>query len=35
MEFVRVVLDIVNNQDPVIRDAIIGELKKRKIDIES
>jgi len=35
MEFVRVVLDIVNNQDPIVRDAILGELKKRKIDIES
>jgi hypothetical protein len=34
LEFVRVVLDIVNDQDPEIRAKILGELKKRKIDIE-
>jgi hypothetical protein len=34
LEFVRVVLDIVNDQDPAIRAKILGELKRRKIDIE-
>ncbi len=33
MEFVRIVLDIVNNEDPSIKTKILNELKKRKIDI--
>jgi hypothetical protein len=33
IEFVRVVLDIVNRQDPEIKAAILHELKKKKIDI--
>lgn len=33
MEFVRIVLDIVNNEDPSIKTRILDELKKRKIDL--
>lgn len=35
MEFVRIVLDIVNNEDPALKTRILNELKQRKIDIGS
>ena len=34
IEFIRVVLGVINDQDPIIRAKIQNELKKRKIDIE-
>ncbi len=34
IEFVRIVIGVINDQDPIIRTKIQNELKKRKIDIE-
>jgi hypothetical protein len=35
IEFVRVVLDVINEQDPVIRTNILNKLKAKKIDLGS
>jgi hypothetical protein len=35
MEFVRVVVDVINEQDPEIKAAILGKLKAKKIDLGS
>jgi len=35
MEFVRVVVDVINEQDPEIKATILGKLKAKKIDLGS
>ena len=34
ISFIRTVLEVINDQDPIIRTKIQNELKKRKVDIE-
>jgi hypothetical protein len=35
IEFIRVVLDVINNADPTMRARVLSDLKARKIDIGS
>ena len=35
IEFIRIVLDVINSADPTMKAKILGDLKSRKIDIGS